>query len=130
MKQVSKQNVKISAILAQSSSTEFLEEFFSSVNKPLLFIAIGLNSTKLISQVVTSIDFVTTHFCINQRFPKDVFQSDHYWAIETESREEFLSSIDGLEVPIDSNVLLYTGDVNSHLDLWDVYRPHTAADLK
>ena len=39
-------------------------------------------------------------------------------------------SLGGEDVPIDSNVVLYTGDLHSHLDIWDVYRPHPLADLR
>ena len=62
IKQVSQQNVKISVIIAQSCSKEFLAKFFSSVNKPLLFISTGLNSTKVITEVGT-IFVVQSLFC-------------------------------------------------------------------
>ena len=51
IKQVSLQSVKISVLIAQSCSKEFLEKFFSSVSKPLLFVTTGLNSTKVIKEV-------------------------------------------------------------------------------
>ena len=54
VKQVSQQNVKISVLIAQSCSKEFLEKFFISVNKPLFFITTGLNSTKVIKEVKKS----------------------------------------------------------------------------
>ena len=42
--------------------------------------------------------------------------------IETATAEDFVLSLGGEDVPIDSNVVLYTGDLHSHLDIWDVYR--------
>ena len=54
IKQVSQQNVKISVLMAQSCSKEFLDKFFSSVNKPLLFVTTGLNSAKVIKEVINS----------------------------------------------------------------------------
>ena len=58
IKQVSQQNVKISVLIAQSCSKEFLEKFFSSVEKPLLFVTTGLNSTKVIKEVTNSISLL------------------------------------------------------------------------
>ena len=58
VKQVSQQNVKITVLIAQSCSKEFLDKFFSSVKKPLLFVSTGLNSTKVIKEVTISI----THY--------------------------------------------------------------------
>ena len=51
IKQVSQQNVKISVLIAESCSKDFVEKFFNSVNKPLLFVTTGLNSTKVIKEV-------------------------------------------------------------------------------
>ena len=65
IKQVSQKNVKISVLIAQSCSKEFLEKFFISVNKPLFFITTGLNSTKVIKEV------------------KKSFQSQHSWELES-----------------------------------------------
>ena len=64
IKQVSQKNVKISVLIAQSCSKEFLEKFFISVNKPLFFITTGLNSTKVIKEV------------------KKSFQSAHSWELQ------------------------------------------------
>ena len=55
IKQVSRQNVKISVLIAESCSQDFLKKFFSSVKKPLLFITTGLNSTKLIKEVTNQL---------------------------------------------------------------------------
>ena len=61
IKQVSQQNVKISVLIAQSCSTQFLDEFFSSVKKPLLYITTGLNSISVIKEVKDLKSDVTTH---------------------------------------------------------------------
>ena len=131
MKRISKEDMRTSVILAWRSDEQFLNRFFSSIKKPILFISVGLNSTKLISEVIHLIHFSKKRlFLHHQKFSKILLQPDHYWAIETDTEDDFVNSIGGRDVPIDSNVLLYMGDVDSHLDIRDVYRPHPAADLR
>ena len=46
-----------------------------------------------------------------------------YWLVEINSREEFSLMMSGRDIPIDSNVYLYSGNMSRVLTLLDVYRP-------
>ena len=53
-----------------------------------------------------------------------------HWIIETESKEEFTAAMASNDLPIDSNVMIFSGNLVQSLDIWDVYRPKPTADIR
>ena len=45
------------------------------------------------------------------------------WLVEVTSGEEFSLMMEGRDIPIDSNVFLYSGNISRVLTIQDVYRP-------
>ena len=56
--------------------------------------------------------------------------SSQYWVVEAESVEQFRAEMAGADIAIDSSVLVATGNMSSHLDIVDVYRPQPEADIR
>ena len=55
-----------------------------------------------------------------------------FWVIESTSVEEFKDVMDKskLDIPFDSNVMVYFGNKSESLDIYDVYRPHPKAEIR
>ena len=50
--------------------------------------------------------------------------------IKVESVRKFREICEHLDLPINSNVVLVTGDYQENMDLWDVYRPSPGAEIR
>ena len=63
---------------------------------------------------------------------EDLLSSSNYWLVAADSLRDFHDSVAALDIPIDSNLLVYTltGHTDQHLQLWDVYRAQPGADLR
>lgn len=55
--------------------------------------------------------------------------SAHHWIVETSSIEEFLNNMDGVDLPIDSNVFMFMKS-KVEIELYDVYRPQPSFPIK
>ena len=54
----------------------------------------------------------------------------YQWIVEAGSQEEFLTSLAGSDLPINSNVMIFSGNISERLDIWDVYRPQPSAEMR
>ena len=52
------------------------------------------------------------------------------WLVKVDSTEDFRSMMEGSDIPIDSNVYLYSGNISRFLTVHDVYRPAPSLDLR
>ena len=52
------------------------------------------------------------------------------WLVKVDSTEDFRSMMEGRDIPIDSNVYLYSGNISHFLTVHDVYRPAPSLDLR
>ena len=52
------------------------------------------------------------------------------WLVRVNSTEEFTLMMDSRDIPIDSNVYLYSGNISHFLALHDVYRPAPELELR
>ena len=50
--------------------------------------------------------------------------------VETESFDQLSSGLSNVDIPIDSNVLMFMGNKSEHLELYDVYRPQPFSDIR
>ena len=65
-----------------------------------------------------------------QIFSDTVLFSSQYWVVETESFDQLSSGLSNVDIPIDSNVLMFMGNKSEHLELYDVYRPQPFSDIR
>ena len=54
----------------------------------------------------------------------------YQWIVEAGSQEEFLTSLAGSDLPINSNVMIFSGNISERLDIWDVYRTQPSAEMR
>ena len=54
----------------------------------------------------------------------------YHWIVETGSQEEFQASLAGSDLPINSNVMMFSGNISDSLHIWDVYRPQPSAEIR
>ena len=47
----------------------------------------------------------------------------NFLLIRTETIDKFLLDIEDIDLPVNSNVVILTGDFETTVDIWDVYRP-------
>ena len=55
--------------------------------------------------------------------------SSHHWIVETTSVDQFTVDMSDVDIPIDSNVLVFS-KVGDTIELFDVYKPDPGADLR
>ena len=65
-----------------------------------------------------------------QDSPKNLLSSSNYWVVAANSLTDFENSVLELDIPIDSNLLVYTGDTEHQAEVWDVYRAQPGAELR
>lgn len=71
-----------------------------------------------------------TNCFVYQTFSDSSPRSSQNWVLETESPDHFVAAMVGVDIPIDSSVLVYTGNKSAHLDIYDVYRPHPNSEMR
>ena len=54
----------------------------------------------------------------------------YHWIVETGSQEEFQASLAGSDLPINSNVMMFSGNISDSIHIWDVYRPQPSAEIR
>ena len=47
----------------------------------------------------------------------------NFLLIKTETIDKFLLDIEDIDIPVNSNVMVVTGDFETSVDIWDVHRP-------
>ena len=67
---------------------------------------------------------------ILQNFSEDYLSPSHYWVVGAQSLTDFQNSVVELNIPIDSNLMLYIGATEHYLEIWDVYRPQPGGSLR
>ena len=58
------------------------------------------------------------------------FPQSQNWIIEAMTIEEFKDNLDGIDIPMDSSVLVFTGDKSEQLEIFDVYRPKPESAIR
>ena len=53
-----------------------------------------------------------------------------YWVVETGTLEQFKTDMADVNLPIDSNMLVFTGNTAEYFEIFDVYRPYPQADIR
>ena len=61
---------------------------------------------------------------------KEMLKPSQYWLIETDSLEQFKSDLEDVDIPIDSNMLVFTGNKSDYFEIFDIYRPYPQADIR
>ena len=57
------------------------------------------------------------------------FVQSQFWIIEAESTDKLNTDMATVDIPIDSNVLVFTGNKTEKLDIFDVYRPTADSNI-
>ena len=59
-------------------------------------------------------------------------KSSRFWISESNSLEEFIKTMDtsDVNIPIDSNVLVFIGNKSESLEIFDLYRPQAGASIR
>ena len=65
-----------------------------------------------------------------QTFSERSPSSSQIWVLEAESPDQFVTMMEGVDIPIDSSVLVYSGNKSAHLDIYDVYRSHPSSEIR
>ena len=50
-----------------------------------------------------------------------MLKSSQYWVVETESLEQFKIDMVNVDLPIDSNMMVFAGSKSEYIEVYDVY---------
>ena len=57
-------------------------------------------------------------------YPAHYLTHYNYWVLEASSKEQLEEDLQGLDIPINSNVFVALGDFSTHkFEVYDMYRP-------
>ena len=59
-----------------------------------------------------------------------MLKSSQYWVVETESLEQFKIDMVNVDLPIDSNMMVFAGSKSEYIEVYDVYWPNPKAGLR
>jgi hypothetical protein len=85
------------------------EAVLRSASRPAAIFVLGQTATSLAKQM-----FVRTSLFLHTKF---------HWVVETTSLEDIKAELEGVDLPIYSNVLAFNGSFSDVVTLWEVYRP-------
>ena len=60
---------------------------------------------------------------------REVLRRDNFWLIES-APDRFVTELGDTDIPLDSNVMLYHGDLDNQSTVWDVYRTHKQLPIR
>ena len=76
------------------------------------------------------IGYSLVHLPQKQIFKRPVLLPSQFWLVETSSLSEFRASMTDVNIPFDSNLLVFSRDKSENLDIFDVYRPTPTSEIK
>ena len=59
-----------------------------------------------------------------------MLKSSQYWVVETESLEQFKIDMVSVDLPIDSNMMVFEGGKSEYIEVFVVYWPNLKAGLR
>ena len=62
----------------------------------------------------------------------DLLNDKYFWVVNVSSEENFMKEmeVDNIDLPINSNILIASGKMNSTIRLSECYRPHPTLDVR
>ena len=126
--------------------------------EPLLEVQADLKMSKFLIQVFLQ-DIMSTNFLLDeggtddfkvlsflnpQRFllikfiqtvvteSPDLLNDKYFWVVNVSSEENFMREmeVDNIDLPINSNILIASGKMNSTIRMSECYRPHPTLDIR
>ena len=126
LKKISDKSKRIQTVL----TTQCLEKISNSLNgKPSMYVVIGKNAGSMMEQVFVHCQISSLVHSLIQISHSINFVQSQFWIIEAESTDELKTDMATVDIPIDSNVLVFTGNKTEKLDIFDVYRPTADSNI-
>ena len=130
VKIISSETARISVVMDEDVLLDIIEQLGSI---PALFIASGKKAPEFLEKVLKFkiLKKLFPHFPMPlQTFSERSPSSSQIWVLEAESPDQFVTMMEGVDIPIDSSVLVYSGKKSAHLDIYDVYRSHPSSEIR
>ena len=70
------------------------------------------------------------HFPPKQVFSRSVLSPAQFWLTEVSSLPEFRELMAEIDIPIDTNVMVFSRNHSDIWDIFDVYRPSPSSKIK
>jgi hypothetical protein len=115
VKEVLEEKVRVTVHLA-GGGRNLTQAALHSGSQPVAVFILGQTATSLAKQL-----FTCTSLFLHTRF---------HWVVETTSLEDIKAGMEGVDLPIYSNVLAFNGSFSDVLTLWEVYRPAPGLPLR